>query len=460
MTKLILTTLMSALVACHQVDNPKERFMNWAPKGKIIDNVICKSNQSLGYCLYLPSNYNISRTWPVIYCFDPKGDGKLPISLLKDIAEKLGYIVIGSNNSKNGINPDYLGLIVNTLLEDTKEKLAIDPKRLYTAGFSGGSRIACSIALTYGIINGVIACSAGFVTQQGQSLFNVIGIAGNKDMNYLEVKKLDEMLDNWPVEHQFLIFDGKHHWPPKQFLNQAITMLELFAMKSKLTDRDDKLIHGFITDNSVRINKLMQYNNIDSLVKAYKWLKNTVQALKGLTNDDSLTKQFDALSHRVDLKAYLEKEKKIETQEADRQDELQKAYTIKPLDWWKNEVMQLQKVSKNTTDALESLSATRLLAYISLMSYSYVNATISRYDWNTATQYLTIYGLADPDNPDYHYFMACLQTNNGENEKAFSSLKKAVSFGFKDLNKLHNDPLIQSLRERKDFDEVLKQAEK
>ena len=33
-------------------------------------------------------------------CFDAHGKGLLPVELYKDEAEKYGYIVVGSNNSK------------------------------------------------------------------------------------------------------------------------------------------------------------------------------------------------------------------------------------------------------------------------------------------------------------------------------------------------------------------------
>ena len=37
-----------------------------------------------------------------MYAFDPGARGKLPVELMKDAAERFGYIVVGSNNSRNG----------------------------------------------------------------------------------------------------------------------------------------------------------------------------------------------------------------------------------------------------------------------------------------------------------------------------------------------------------------------
>ena len=54
------------------------------------------------YALYLPSHYTSDRRWPIFYTFDPDGHGNVPAELMKDAAERYGYIVVGSNNSRYG----------------------------------------------------------------------------------------------------------------------------------------------------------------------------------------------------------------------------------------------------------------------------------------------------------------------------------------------------------------------
>ncbi len=45
---------------------------------------------------------------------------------------------------------------------DLVSRFSINLKRMYTAGFSGGARIAMKVAMDSGQIAGVIASSAGF----------------------------------------------------------------------------------------------------------------------------------------------------------------------------------------------------------------------------------------------------------------------------------------------------------
>src|SRR5947209_16943004 len=102
----------------------------------------------------------MAKKWPIIFAFDPGARGLMPIEHFKDAAEKYGYIVVGSNNSKNGPNV-HLSAIINSFWEDTHNRFPIDDKRVYTSGFSGGARVACGVGYMYeGSVAGVIACGA------------------------------------------------------------------------------------------------------------------------------------------------------------------------------------------------------------------------------------------------------------------------------------------------------------
>ena len=72
------------------------------PKGQIIDEVKCQADASQTYALYLPSGYSPDRKWSVILAFDARGRGRVPVVQFQAAAEKYGYIVAGSNNSRNG----------------------------------------------------------------------------------------------------------------------------------------------------------------------------------------------------------------------------------------------------------------------------------------------------------------------------------------------------------------------
>jgi predicted esterase len=146
--------------------------------------------------LYLPSNYTPDRRWPVIYAFDPFARGKVPVELYKDAAEKFGYIVVGSNNARNGPGTEEMAA-AEADWADTHRRLMIDKDRVYTTGLSGGARFATSFALyCYTCsIAGVIAHGATYPVKEGipaNDHFLYYVAIGDQDFNYPEVAALRE----------------------------------------------------------------------------------------------------------------------------------------------------------------------------------------------------------------------------------------------------------------------------
>jgi hypothetical protein len=59
------------------------------------------------------------------YAFDPGARGKLPVERFKEAAEKYGWILAGSNNSRNGpLQPSAEAW--RALWQDTHDRFAID----------------------------------------------------------------------------------------------------------------------------------------------------------------------------------------------------------------------------------------------------------------------------------------------------------------------------------------------
>ena len=107
--------------------------------GIILPDVHSIAQPEQSYALYLPSNYSPNRAWPIFYAFDPGARGINPVELMRAGAEKYGYIVVGSNNSRNGPwKPE--AEAVKAVWEDTHARFAIDDHRVTFAGLSGGAR--------------------------------------------------------------------------------------------------------------------------------------------------------------------------------------------------------------------------------------------------------------------------------------------------------------------------------
>ena len=105
----------------------------------------------------------------------------MPVERYQAAAEQYGFVVAGSNNSRNGSQDTRA--IVTTLMRDALSRFQIDLKRVYTAGMSGGARVAMSVALSAPDIAGVIASSAGFPDGRPRKslAFPLFATAGTED---------------------------------------------------------------------------------------------------------------------------------------------------------------------------------------------------------------------------------------------------------------------------------------
>jgi dienelactone hydrolase len=212
--------------------------------GILLPHEICAAHPDQTYALYLPSAYTTNKKWPIIYAFDPAARGNLPVELLKDAAERYGYIVAGSNNSRNGSWKVEIDA-AQAISDDTRTHLSIDEHRVYFAGFSGGARVASRIAQQCKCAAGVLLNGAGFGTgtpPSRDSVFAVFAAVGNLDFNYPEVTHLDAALESNGFPHFLRYFDGPHQWAPRPVMEEALAWFRLIAMKQSLEPRDDNFI--------------------------------------------------------------------------------------------------------------------------------------------------------------------------------------------------------------------------
>jgi len=166
-------------------------FPQASANDQITDTVQCRNANGQSYALYRPEQYDNKKNWPVILIFDPAARGRTGVSAFIEAGRKYGFILACSNNSRNGPMGDNF-TAAEAMLRDVEERFTADQRRIYAAGFSGGSRFAMAFAVKEKRISGVIGCGAGLPNDRnylpsGNSDFLYYGLAGTRDMNYLEM---------------------------------------------------------------------------------------------------------------------------------------------------------------------------------------------------------------------------------------------------------------------------------
>jgi poly(3-hydroxybutyrate) depolymerase len=296
-----------AVAALVVVDVSHARAQDVA-RGTIVDDVKCADAATESYALYLPSTYSHDRQWRLLIAFHPGARGRAMVEKYAAAAEQYGYIVAGSNTSRNG--PwSVSAAAVNAVWVDVTRRFSIDPERLYLTGLSGGARVAMQVALGRNHIAGVIASSAGYPDSEPRASvpFAVFGTAGTEDFNYLEMRLLDRKLTS---PHHLAVFNGGHMLPPDAVALEAIEWMELQAMKSGRRTRDDALVDRLFEKRQ----RLIAASTVDV---------DTVHLLDALTSDFQGLRDVSAqaarardLSRQPDVKKALARERAEDDNEA------------------------------------------------------------------------------------------------------------------------------------------------
>ncbi|MBE7464532.1 MAG: hypothetical protein HS116_13735 [Planctomycetes bacterium] len=407
--------------------------------GAVHERVAVKLDASQTYALYLPSYFTPDQTWPILYCFSPGAQGSTPVNLYRAAAERFGWIVVGSNNARNGpMEP--VQAAIEALWKDTWTRFPIDPKRLYATGFSGGARMAWAMALTRDKpFAGWLPCGAGYAAEMPPReglTFAVCGLAGRQDFNYDELNRVERQLAGMGLRTRVLEFDGGHDWPPASHATQAVRYMDLLArvrageaggaaaqdlFQEELADAKAMLedAHGMLAAHArfAELTELGAGTPIQAEARA---------ALAALDARPGFKKEQLAAARMAELRGELD----ALTDPAARFERALELYRLFLKEH--SGTATAQRVQESLDGLPEKMAfAARLL--------------MRRKDYARAEEILQR-ALSVLQDPTLAYALACAQARAGKKEAALASLDRAVKLGFGDGAHLQADEDLAALR--------------
>jgi hypothetical protein len=198
---------------------------------------------------------------------------------------------------------------------------AVDQRRVYTAGHSGGATVAWLVAQQTGQIAGVIA--SGQPNPESpiakDKRFAWFGSAGHSDFNFLQVKNIDAMLSDARSPHRVEFFDGGHQWPPADVTFRALGWMEVLAMKDGRRARDLDLARTILADDVSRARALEARG---LLTEAWRLYSSIVATYSGLVETTDAEHRFKA----IETDARFKDARKLE-ERADRREQ-QEIYAV------------------------------------------------------------------------------------------------------------------------------------
>jgi dienelactone hydrolase len=428
------------------------------PRGEIVARVVCRADPAYSYALYLPSGYSAERRWPVLYLYDPRRRGEAAAQRFRDAAERYGWIVASSNDTVSDNPTAHNDAAVLAMWNDAGERFAVDARRVYAAGFSGGARLAVLVAQKMPGVAGVIGSGGGFPEssppRRGMP-YSFFGTVGNVDFNYGEMRRLDRTLAKLGAKHRLAVFDGRHSWCPAAVCAEGVEWLELQAMKSALRPKDAALVDRLLRD---RVERAAAAEAAGRLSEALVRYSEAAEDFRGLGDTAAAEASASRLGRQSSIRRALEEEEKREEREARLGGrllfDLNQALASDPPPPAKTiadrlGIPKLRKEAAPDRPDAERLSATRLIEQLYVQSAFYLpRDLVARREFHRAE---VATGIAEELAPERAggawYNLACFRATAGDRRGALESLRTAVAKGFRDAALIESDPDLASLRE-------------
>jgi len=438
------------------------------PRGTPVDAVACAADAEQSYALYLPSAYNRDRRWPIIYCFEPGARGPIPIRLFRAAAEKYGYILACSNNSRNGpLEPAIRAL--QAAWDDTQARFAIDNDRVYSAGYSGGAKMALLFGL---FLNrpwaGVISCCGGL--PEGMSTealpkdLAVFVATGLTDFNYWPSRNIGAAMNALGVVNHLEIFAGGHTWMPGAVAMNAVSWLELQAMKKGKQKKDDAWIAAQFAERSQQAQEIEKTGESAAAHEAYLAL---AADFRGLIDVAAAENAAALLNRPADIKKYKKTLKAAEEEETRKFAQVNGAlasFVNAANAQERRRFLDILGIpglrKKKDDDSAAGLTARRLLGFIFAEAINKALQAYGQGDMKSARHMYELTVLVDPGRGYAWYNLACVYSRLGEKKDALRALETAVRNGVQDREAIERDPDLEAIRREPAYIRLLETLKK
>ena len=413
--------------------------------GKIVDPIVCAKDPSQSYALYLPSNYTPEKTWPVIFCLDPVARGRVGVERLQAAAEKYGYVLAGSNNSRNGPSQPS-AFAIASMIADVGARFSIEKQRIYTAGLSGGARVAIQVAIS-GVAQGVIACSAGYPPSEifpSKVSFPIFGTAGIEDFNYAELKRAEEELGNKGAPHRMVFFNGGHEWASSELMMEAVAWLELKAMQAGTRPKDEALINTLLQGRVAGA----PAKPASAAWQSAKWL---AEDFKGLVPTADFEKKAKELGQTKEVKDWQRQEA---VQLRREEDTLLGLLDLSSPGQALRKATDLRQKAAASQDSPDRQMARRIISGFLNAARDNALSMLSEQRYTDAATTLEVMAELRPQSRTY-YDLARAHAFAGDKKESLDALRQAIATGYRNAAQAKAEPAFKNLADDREFQDVL-----
>ena len=439
-------------------------------KGIIQDSIRINDSIPETFAVYLPTSYDPSATWPVIFAMDMQGRGKQLIHMFREVAEKEGYIIAASNNTQDSLSIVQNTLIASRMFNTIYNLFPIHKQRSYTAGFGNGAKFASILPSVIRPIEGVISIGSGIPYKElidPKKPFQFVGIVGRSDFNFVDLS--DEQnssattkryRDQWILNSYLLVFNGETEWPDNSYLERAVEILTLKSMNKKNIPKDSTYMRSIYNRDFSTLNNFVTAN--DYLGAMYLG-NEMLTKFKGLLKLDDLKKRIKLISREKVYTIQNRRQKRI----------FQKEYFIREdydynlnddvltlnynnLGWWNYQMGEIKKYS-NSTDPLVKEMGMRLLGYLNALIEDNISFELAQNPVNEeALSYLwMVKTITAPKEFDNYLNIISDSAKYEDFGTALFYLEELLKNGYKDRSTLYSLEHTALLRITPEYNKII-----
>ena len=434
--------------------------------GTPVSSVACEAEPQYSYALYLPSAYVPERTWPLILAFDPSGSGLQPVEVFRATAERYGYIVAGSNDSRNYTSWEFKLRAAAAVWRDVAGRFSIDPERVYTAGFSGGARMATEVALKTEAVAGVFAVGGSFRTREAIDEpipFVLVGASGTRDMNHREMQQLHARLLEREQPTRHLVYEGPHQWAPEDTFMAAVEWFEVQAMRRGLRPRDPADL-ATLYETAIRAARLREtqgdsyaaFSEYEQIARDFEDLvdlSNVHRAIERLRADPTVQRGSKErqrwIRHEDRARARLAAQ--MRKMEAAVDDAARRVNDLRIL----RREFERNARDEESEDRNRADTAGRLRAFVSTVGFERAVVAAQNGDYERATLFYEIALQAAPESDRLLVRLAGMYVRLARLDRALETLSEAIALGFADADRLRTEENFEALRDDPRFAALL-----
>jgi tetratricopeptide (TPR) repeat protein len=302
--------------------------------------------------------------------------------------------------------------------------------------------------------------------------FVFIGAAGVDDINYPELKSLDELLTKARIIHRIQTFEGRHEWPPVAVATSAVEWMELQAMKSGKRPRDDDFIDATWQQklsDAKTLEEAKKYN------EAYQRYSELAQTFNGLRDVAQIETKVNQLGNSREVKAAIREEQAQIRKQRELESRLHTLIAARDGGASINQseegfdagnllpkiLNDLRKQSKASEDSTQRRVARRVLdgLFVGLFEQG-ISLLQTEKNYAASIKPLKLATEVNPDRPGAFFYLAWAYAANRDKKKSLQYLNTAVEKGFSDTAMITGNKAFDSLRTDPEYQQIMTRLRK